>query len=84
MAVYSVRWNNFNPKLFLSRDPRSHTPHLPYQVRWNNFNPKLFLSCSADWTVKMWEHTRKHCLMSFDLNHQVGAVAWTPSRDPVT
>ena len=78
MAVYSVRWNNFNPKLFLSRDPRSHTPHPPYQVRWNNFNPKLFLSCSADWTVKMWEHTRKHCLMSFDLNHQVGDVAWTP------
>ena len=27
-----------------------------YSVRWNNFNPKLFLSCSADWTVKMWEH----------------------------
>ena len=25
-----------------------------------------------------WEHTRKHCLMSFDLNHQVGDVAWTP------
>ena len=49
-----------------------------YSVRWNNFNPKLFLSCSADWTVKMWEHTRKHCLMSFDLNHQVGDVAWTP------
>ena len=55
-----------------------------YSVRWNNFNPKLFLSCSADWTVKMWEHTRKHCLMSFDLNHQVGDVAWTPSRDPTT
>ena len=29
-----------------------------YSVRWNNFNPKLFLSCSADWTVKMWEHAK--------------------------
>ena len=41
-----------------------------YSVRWNNFNPKIFLSCSADWTVKLWEHTRKLPLMSFDLNTQ--------------
>ena len=26
-----------------------------YTVRWNAFNPKIFLSCSADWTVKLWE-----------------------------
>ena len=49
-----------------------------YTVRWNHFNPKIFLSCSADWTVKLWEHTRKLPLMSFDLNTQVGDVAWTP------
>jgi len=49
-----------------------------YTVRWNHFNPKVFLSCSADWTVKLWEHMRKTPLMSFDLNTQVGDVAWTP------
>ena len=49
-----------------------------YTVRWNNFNPKVFISCSADWTVKLWDHTRNAPLMSFDLNNQVGDVAWTP------
>jgi dynein intermediate chain 1 len=49
-----------------------------YTVRWNNLNPKTFLSCSADWTVKLWDHTRRSPLMSFDLNTQVGDVAWTP------
>ena len=49
-----------------------------YTVRWNHFNPKVFISCSADWTVKLWDHTRNSPLMSFDLNNQVGDVAWTP------
>jgi len=49
-----------------------------YTVRWNLYNAKTFLSCSADWTVKLWEHTRTTPLMSFDLNNQVGDIAWTP------
>jgi len=49
-----------------------------YTVRWNHFNPKIFVSCSADWTVKLWDHTRAAPLMSFDLNNQVGDVAWAP------
>jgi len=49
-----------------------------YTVRWNNFHPKLFASCSADWTVKLWDHTTKNALMSFDLNLQVGDLAWSP------
>jgi len=49
-----------------------------YTVRWNLFNPKVFLSCSADWTVKLWEQARNSPLMSFDLNNQVGDVAWSP------
>merc|ERR1719251_360426 len=28
-----------------------------YTVRWNPFHHKMFISCSADWTVKMWDHT---------------------------
>ena len=27
-----------------------------YAVRWNNFHPRVFASCSADWTVKIWDH----------------------------
>jgi len=49
-----------------------------YTVRWNLHNPKVFISCSADWTVKLWDHTRNLPLMSFDLNNQVGDVAWAP------
>jgi WD40 repeat protein len=26
-----------------------------YSVRWNTFHPKIFISCSADWTVKIWD-----------------------------
>ena len=28
-----------------------------YGVKWNHFHPKIFVSCSADWTVKVWDHT---------------------------
>jgi len=50
-----------------------------YAVRWNPFHPKLFLSCSADWTVKLWDHTRPGApLLSFDLGNAVGDVDWSP------
>ncbi|KAG8460619.1 hypothetical protein KFE25_011394 [Diacronema lutheri] len=49
-----------------------------YTLRWNAFHPHVFISCSADWTVKVWDHRAKHPRMSYDLNNQVGDVAWTP------
>ena len=30
-----------------------------YSVCWNSFHPKIYLTCSADWTVKIWDHTCK-------------------------
>ena len=30
-----------------------------YSICWNTFHPKIFLTCSADWTVKIWDHTCK-------------------------
>ena len=30
-----------------------------YSVCWNTFHPKIYLTCSADWTVKIWDHTYK-------------------------
>jgi dynein intermediate chain 1 len=49
-----------------------------YCVRWNPFHPRIFLSCSADWTVKMWDHTNRSPVMSFDLAQAIQDVAWAP------
>ena len=40
-------------------------------VAWNNMHPRMFLSASADWTVKMWDHTIAKPVMTFDLNNAV-------------
>ncbi|KAK3240083.1 Dynein, 78 kDa intermediate chain, flagellar outer arm [Cymbomonas tetramitiformis] len=54
-----------------------------YTVKWNNQHPKVFLSASADWTVKLWDHTNAKPIMSFDLNNAVGDVAWAPYSSTV-
>ena len=38
-----------------------------YAVKWNPFHPRVFLSCSADWTVKIWDHNIPTPILSFDL-----------------
>jgi len=49
-----------------------------YSVKWNPFHKNIFLSASADWTVKMWDHTNRLPVMSFDLAQAIGDVAWAP------
>ncbi|XP_056022768.1 dynein intermediate chain 2, ciliary-like isoform X6 [Ostrea edulis] len=65
-----------------------------YKVRWNPFHPRIYITCSADWTVKIWEVSSKTTadkmegaqveaqtkkpLFTFDLNNSVGDVAWAP------
>ncbi|CAF3871249.1 unnamed protein product [Rotaria magnacalcarata] len=49
-----------------------------YAVRWNTFHPKIFISCSADWTVKIWDINFKDPLFVYDLGSAVGDVAWAP------
>ena len=29
-------------------------------IRWNSFHPDIFISCSADWTVKIWDNLYKY------------------------
>lgn len=29
-----------------------------YRVAWNRFHPDIFITCSADWTVKIWDHNK--------------------------
>uniref|UniRef100_A0A8C4S5P0 Dynein axonemal intermediate chain 1 n=1 Tax=Erpetoichthys calabaricus TaxID=27687 RepID=A0A8C4S5P0_ERPCA len=52
-------------------------------VRWNHFHPKVFISCSADWTVKIWDQTINTPMFTFDLNAPVGDVAWAPYSSTV-
>ncbi len=54
-----------------------------YAVRWNPYHPNVFLSCSADWTVKLWDHNTPHPIMSFDLGNPVGDIAWAPYSSTV-
>ncbi|KAK1174159.1 dynein intermediate chain 2, ciliary-like [Acipenser oxyrinchus oxyrinchus] len=52
-------------------------------VHWNHFHPKVFISCSSDWTVKIWDHTIRTPMFTFDLNAAVGDVAWAPYSSTV-
>jgi dynein intermediate chain 1 len=54
-----------------------------YALRWNPFHPRVFISCSADWTVKIWDHSIPHPVLSFDLGNAVGDVAWSPYSSTV-
>ena len=47
-----------------------------YAVRWNPFHPKIFATCSADWTVKIWDHTVREPLFTYDLGSAVGDISW--------
>ncbi|KAM6934036.1 dynein, axonemal, intermediate chain 1, paralog 2 [Xenentodon cancila] len=52
-------------------------------VKWNPFHPKVFISCSSDWTVKIWDHTIKTPVLTFDLFAAVGDVSCSPYSSTV-
>jgi len=54
-----------------------------YSVKWNKFHPRVFVSCSADWTVKMWDMQVTRPLMTFDLGYAVGDIEWAPYSSTV-
>lgn len=54
-----------------------------YAVKWNNYHPKVFLSCSADWTIKMWDQQIKRPIITFDLGCAVGDIQWAPYSSTV-
>lgn len=54
-----------------------------YTIRWNPFHPRVFMSCSADWTVKLWDRDVATPIKSFDLGNAVGDVAWSPFSSTV-
>ncbi|KAJ3386462.1 cytoplasmic dynein with WD40 domain [Entophlyctis sp. JEL0112] len=70
----------YNSQYLLSFDAHQMSV---YTVRFNPFHGSVFLSASADWTVKLWDHTKSKPLVSFDLNSSVGDVAWAPYSSTV-
>lgn len=54
-----------------------------YSVCWNTFHPKIYLTCSADWTVKIWDHNCRDPLFTYDLGSAVGDAAWAPYSSTV-
>eukprot|EP00948_MAST-09A_sp_MAST-9A-sp1_P001174 g1174.t1 len=54
-----------------------------YAVKWNPYHKDVFLSCSADWTVKLWDHNVLTPLKSYDLFVAVGDIAWAPFSSTV-
>lgn len=54
-----------------------------YAVKWNPFHENIFISCSADWTVKLWDHNIDTPLLSFDLGNSVGDVSFSPYSSTV-
>ena len=57
-----------------------------YKVKCSPFAPQVFLSCSADWTVKLWNQKDEKPLLSFmsvNLTDVVHDIAWSPSSGTV-
>ena len=72
-------------KLYSSQYLQTYEGHSMgvYSVNWNAKHPKVFLTCSADWTVKVWEHNTAKPVLTFDLNNDVGDAAWSPLSSTV-
>ncbi|KFM74766.1 Dynein intermediate chain 1, axonemal, partial [Stegodyphus mimosarum] len=49
-----------------------------YNVQWNPHHSRVFLSCSADWTIRIWDHSLKQSVFIFDLLNEVKDVTWAP------
>ncbi|VDL96027.1 unnamed protein product, partial [Schistocephalus solidus] len=54
-----------------------------YRVEWNNFHKDIFITCSADWTVKIWDQNKQKPVFMFDLGAPVGDVTWAPYSSTV-
>jgi len=38
-----------------------------YRVAWNHYHPRIFITCSADWSVKIWDRTNSKPLVSLNI-----------------
>jgi dynein intermediate chain 1 len=50
---------------FLDKFPAHHMA--VYRVAWNYYHPQIYITCSADWTVKIWDRTNsKKSVLEFN------------------
>lgn len=49
-----------------------------YKLQFHPYANDIFVSASADWTVKIWNLTKKAALMCFDLSQAVVDAVWSP------
>ena len=54
-----------------------------YAVKWNTYHPRVFISCSADWTIKMWDKNIQRPIKAFDLGCAIGDIEWAPYSSTV-
>jgi WD40 repeat protein len=66
---------------YLNTYPAHNTP--VYNIQWNTFIPNIFITCASEWIVKIWDRDSTKPLFMFDLNSQVGDVAWAPYSSTV-
>lgn len=54
-----------------------------YAVKWNTYHPRVFLSCSADWTIRLWDSEITRPIVTFDLQSPIGDIQWAPYSSTV-
>ena len=57
-----------------------------YRLKCSPFNPDVFISCSADWTMRLWEQKSTKEVYKFQstgLNYEVKDVTWSPNNSTV-
>ncbi|KAJ3024410.1 UNVERIFIED_CONTAM: WD repeat-containing protein 78 [Siphonaria sp. JEL0065] len=55
-----------------------------YKVKWSPFLPNVFLSCSADWTVRLWDAEEESCAFKFQSGKDgITDIAWSPTNATV-
>lgn len=54
-----------------------------YAVKWNPYHPRVFVSCSADWTIRLWDSEITRPIVTFDLQSPIGDIQWAPYSSTV-
>ncbi|RMZ95468.1 dynein intermediate chain, partial [Brachionus plicatilis] len=54
-----------------------------YSIKWNPFFKRIFITCSADFSVKIWDHRYKNPLIVYELSAPVCDVQWAPFSSTV-
>ncbi len=55
-----------------------------YKVKWCPFSPRTFMTCSADWTVRLWDAEGEGDIFRFQSGKTVVMdLAWSPHQSTV-